>query len=182
MEEGVFPHSRTLTDPEEMEEERRLAYVGITRAEQKLFLTCSRMRTLFGRTSNNMPSRFLMEIPEEVKETPSRAKESYGGIGAGPSYRAGQARSFGQNGSGGSYGQSFGASTSKPVTSTPLVPSTINAVIDFKNGDKVVHNKWGSGVIVAVKGAGEDMELNIAFPAPVGVKRLLAKFAPITKA
>jgi DNA helicase-2/ATP-dependent DNA helicase PcrA len=182
MEEGIFPHSRTLLDAEEMEEERRLAYVGITRAEEQLFLTCSRMRTLFGKTNSNMPSRFLKEIPEEVKESSSRAKESYGGMGAGASYRAGQARSFGQNASGTSFGQPASVSTNRPVTSTPMVASTINTVTDFRNGDKVVHNKWGTGTIVAVKGTGEDMELNIAFPAPVGVKRLLAKFAPITKA
>jgi DNA helicase-2/ATP-dependent DNA helicase PcrA len=136
---------------------------------------------LFGKTNSNMPSRFLKEIPEELKESSSRAKESYGG-GAGASYRAGQARSFGQNASGNSFGQPNSVSTNRPVTSTPMVASTINKVTDFRNGDKVVHNKWGTGTIVAVKGTGEDMELNIAFPAPVGVKRLLAKFAPITKA
>jgi DNA helicase-2/ATP-dependent DNA helicase PcrA len=182
LEEGIFPHSRTLMDSEEMEEERRLAYVGITRAEEQLFLTCSRMRTLFGKTNSNPPSRFLMEIPDEFKESSSRAKESYGGMGAGSSYRAGQTRSFGQNSAPGSFGQTLAGSSSKPVTSAPLVASTVNAVTDYKNGDKVSHNKWGIGVIVAVKGGGEDMELNIAFPAPVGVKRLLAKFAPITKA
>jgi DNA helicase-2/ATP-dependent DNA helicase PcrA len=181
LEEGIFPHSRTLMDNEEMEEERRLAYVGITRAEEQLFLTCSRMRTLFGKTNSNAPSRFLMEIPDEFKESSTRAKESYGGMGA-SSYRAGQNRSYGQNAAPGSFGQTLAGSSSKPVTSTPLVASTVNAVTDYKNGDKVNHNKWGTGVIVAVKGAGEDMELNIAFPAPVGVKRLLAKFAPITKA
>jgi DNA helicase-2/ATP-dependent DNA helicase PcrA len=181
MEEGIFPHSRTLADPEEMEEERRLAYVGITRAEEQLFLTCSRMRTLFGKTNSNMPSRFLKEIPDEVKESLSRAKESYGG-GAGVSYRLGQARPFGQNASGSSFGQPTSVNANRPVTSTPMVASTVNGVTDFRNGDKVVHNKWGTGTIVAVKGTGEDMELNIAFPAPVGVKRLLAKFAPITKA
>jgi DNA helicase-2/ATP-dependent DNA helicase PcrA len=104
-----------------------------------------------------------------------------GGRGA---FSSGQARSFGQGPfgqtSGPSYGQASGSS-SKPVTSAPLIAGTVNAVTDFKNGDKVNHNKWGTGVVVAVKGSGEDMELNIAFPAPVGVKRLLAKFAPITK-
>jgi DNA helicase-2/ATP-dependent DNA helicase PcrA len=122
-----------------------------------------------------------MEIPEELKESSSKGRESYGGMGASPSYRAGQTRSYGGNTSGGSFGQSIGAGSGKPVTSTPLVASTVNAVTDYRNGDKVNHNKWGIGVIVAVKGTGEDMELNIAFPAPVGVKRLLAKFAPITK-
>ncbi|MDB5052177.1 MAG: ATP-dependent helicase PcrA [Bacilli bacterium] len=182
LEEGIFPHSRTLMDNEEMEEERRLAYVGITRAEEKLFLTCARMRTLFGRTSSNAPSRFLLEIPDELKESSSRTKDGYGNSGP-SSFRSGQARSFDPT-SRQQPGQSFGQPSggSKPVTSTQHVTSTVNGVTDFKNGDKVVHNKWGTGVIVAVKGSGEDMELNIAFPAPVGVKRLLAKFAPITKA
>jgi DNA helicase-2/ATP-dependent DNA helicase PcrA len=184
LEEGVFPHSRTFLDNEEMEEERRLAYVGITRAEEQLFLTCARMRTLFGRTTSNAPSRFLTEIPEELKELSFRAKESYGGMGGRSSFNTGQPRPFGQGSFGQSAGPSYGqasGSASKPVTSTPLIAGTVNAVTDFKNGDKVNHNKWGTGVVVAVKGSGEDMELNIAFPAPVGVKRLLAKFAPITK-
>ena len=68
MEEGVFPHSRSFTDNDELEEERRLAYVGITRAEKQLFLSCAQMRTLFGRTTANKPSRFLEEIPDELKE------------------------------------------------------------------------------------------------------------------
>ena len=72
MEEGVFPHSRALNDNDELEEERRLAYVGITRAEKQLFLTCARMRTLFGRTNANMPSRFLQEVPDELKTDASR--------------------------------------------------------------------------------------------------------------
>jgi DNA helicase II / ATP-dependent DNA helicase PcrA len=139
------------------------------------------MRTLFGKTNSNMPSRFLKEIPQEVIESPSRAKESYGG-GSGTSYRLGQARPFGPNTTASSFGQSTNMNSNRPVTSTPMAASTVNGVTDFRNGDKVVHNKWGTGTIVAVKGTGEDMELNIAFPAPVGVKRLLAKFAPITKA
>lgn len=184
MEEGIFPHSRTLMDPDEMEEERRLAYVGITRAEEQLFLTCSRMRTLFGKTSSNMPSRFLKEIPDELKEGSSRGRESFGsGAGGGSSYRLGQTRPYGQQAvSPSTFGQPNSVSTNRPVTSAPLVASTINKDTDFRNGDKVIHNKWGTGTIVAVKGTGEDMELNIAFPAPVGVKRLLAKFAPIAKA
>ena len=77
MEEGVFPHSRAFMDNEELEEERRLAYVGITRAEKRLFLSCARMRTLFGRTTANMPSRFLEEIPEELKEDTQMAHDRY---------------------------------------------------------------------------------------------------------
>src|SRR4029453_2395357 len=77
MEESVFPHSRALADNEELEEERRLAYVGITRAEKRLYLTCARMRTLFGRTNSNLPSRFLQEIPESVREGASSGSGGY---------------------------------------------------------------------------------------------------------
>ncbi|WP_059041783.1 DNA helicase PcrA [Paenibacillus rubinfantis] len=147
MEEGVFPHSRAFMDNEELEEERRLAYVGITRAEEKLFLSCAQMRTLFGRTTANPPSRFLDEIPEELKEDGGRVpRDRYG--------------------RGGTAGASAAANT---------------APGDFSAGDKVAHAKWGVGTVVAIKGTGNDTELQIAFPAPVGVKRLLAGFAPITK-
>ncbi|WP_213586352.1 DNA helicase PcrA [Paenibacillus sp. J2TS4] len=165
MEEGVFPHSRALMDDQELEEERRLAYVGITRAEEQLHLTCARMRVLFGRTSSNAPSRFLLEIPEELVENCSPSGDRYGRVGGG---------SFSSNRIA---GQSNSAATSRPKPAAP----TINNVGDFANGDKVQHGKWGMGVIVAIKGSGENTELQIAFPAPIGVKRLLAKFAPITK-
>ncbi|KOP66263.1 ATP-dependent DNA helicase PcrA [Bacillus sp. FJAT-18019] len=196
MEEGVFPHSRTFMDNEELEEERRLAYVGITRAEKQLFLSCARMRTLFGRTTANQPSRFLDEIPEELKEDTQMAHDRYrrgGGSSVGGSYAG---RGF--NGGGGSnFGGgrardlSLGGSTASAeaapksrVTVTTGGPSRKPAASgdgEFKAGDKVAHGKWGTGTIVAVKGSGNDMELQIAFPAPVGVKRLLAGFAPITK-
>lgn len=196
MEEGVFPHSRAFMDNEELEEERRLAYVGITRAEKQLFLSCARMRTLFGRTTANQPSRFLDEIPEELKEDTQMAHDRYrrgGGSSVGGSYAG---RGFG-GGGGSNFGGgrardlSLGGSTASAeaapksrVTVTTGGPSRKPAASgdgEFKAGDKVAHGKWGTGTIVAVKGSGNDMELQIAFPAPVGVKRLLAGFAPITK-
>ncbi|WP_010278593.1 DNA helicase PcrA [Paenibacillus senegalensis] len=160
MEEGIFPHSRALMDNEELEEERRLAYVGITRAETQLYLCCARMRTLFGRTSSNAPSRFLKELPSELLEDCSPAR--------------------------GQFGERIFDNRPKPspsgFTRKPAFAPRANTEMNFGNGDKVQHAKWGTGVIVAVKGEGDDQELQIAFPAPVGVKRLLAKFAPITKA
>lgn len=193
MEEGVFPHSRAFLDNEELEEERRLAYVGITRAEQQLFLSCAQMRTLFGRTTANPPSRFLDEIPEELKEDTMVARDRYRrGGNVGGSYGG---RGFGSSG-GGNFGggrsldamsrsgstASAAASTSRVTVSTPAAaPKPAGAGGSFAAGDKVQHGKWGTGTIVAVKGTGNDMELQIAFPAPVGVKRLLAGFAPITK-
>jgi DNA helicase-2/ATP-dependent DNA helicase PcrA len=229
MEEGVFPHSRAFTDDEELEEERRLAYVGITRAEEQLFLSCARMRTLFGRTSANAPSRFLSEIPEELLEDISvgggggdrysRATRStswspggYGGAGAGRSGFGGsgaggssgtsawgQPSAFGKSSSGqsaspsfaqpsafgkptgaGSFGKPAPAGASKPSVKVTR-PGSNHSALDCTMGDKVSHGKWGIGTVVAVKGSGDATELQIAFPAPVGIKRLLAKFAPITK-
>ncbi|PUA34438.1 DNA helicase PcrA [Paenibacillus elgii] len=188
MEEGVFPHSRALMDNEELEEERRLAYVGITRAEEELFLTCARMRTLFGRTTANAPSRFLQELPQELLET-VRAGGGFGRGGATTPAWAGGERRFGSAGGFGGApaqagrtpvsfrsGPSAAAGGAAPKAAAPAAQAT-----DFAMGDKVSHGKWGTGVVVAIKGSGDDTELQIAFPAPVGVKRLLAKFAPITK-
>lgn len=205
MEEGVFPHSRAFLDDEELEEERRLAYVGITRAEEKLYLSCAQMRTLFGRTTANPPSRFLDEIPEELKEDGGRVpRDRYGrGAGVGGAYSG---RGFSSAG-GGNFGRpvtdaaggSWGRSTAAPSgpagrgTAAPMRSGVTvtgggasrgaakTAPGDFSAGDKVAHAKWGVGTVVAIKGTGNDTELQIAFPAPVGVKRLLAGFAPITK-
>jgi len=156
LEEGVFPHSRSLMEEAEMEEERRLAYVGITRAEEELYLTNAQMRTLFGRTNVNPPSRFIDEIPEElIENVHERRKER----------------------------SSFGIRSSQPVTRKPVnIPSTTGGEsFGWKVGDKAEHTKWGIGTVVQVKGQGEDIELDIAFPNPVGIKRLLAKFAPVKK-
>ncbi|WP_055105985.1 DNA helicase PcrA [Paenibacillus ihumii] len=191
MEEGVFPHSRAFMDNEELEEERRLAYVGITRAEERLFLTCAQMRTLFGRTTANAPSRFLEEIPEELKEDTDIPRDRYrrgagiGGAYSGRGFGSGAGSNFGHRTTADRGGARPFAPASSGVTVTTGVPGA-QAVkpagsADFNAGDKVSHGKWGIGTVVAVKGTGNDMELQIAFPAPTGVKRLLAGFAPITK-
>ncbi|WP_066071475.1 DNA helicase PcrA [Neobacillus soli] len=177
MEEGVFPHSRSLMEEVEMEEERRLAYVGITRAEQSLFLTNAQMRTLYGRTNMNPASRFISEIPEDLiegVEPEQRMNTPFGSTG----------RSFGS--AGGSFGSprsSFGtpATARKPVM-RPVSAASGGEDVGWKVGDKAQHGKWGIGTVVSVKGQGEGIELDIAFPSPVGIKRLLAKFAPIKKA
>ncbi|MDR0271198.1 DNA helicase PcrA [Paenibacillus sp.] len=192
MEEGVFPHSRAFSDNEELEEERRLAYVGITRAEKQLFLSCAQMRTLFGRTTANQPSRFLGEIPEELKEETGGARDRYrrggniGGSYGGRGFGSGGGSNFGRSSGNSSLSGSTASSQAK-VTVTTSAPRQAAAAGDkgdlttLKAGDKVAHGKWGTGTVVAVKGSGNDTELQIAFPAPVGVKRLLAGFAPITK-
>ncbi|PRO66230.1 DNA helicase PcrA [Alkalicoccus urumqiensis] len=160
LEEGVFPHSRSLMEEEEMEEERRLAYVGITRAEQQLFLSRARMRTIFGKTNMNPPSRFLKELPESVLE-----KEGGG------SDVSGRPNPFSRR-------QAPGARR-KPV-SAPQTTKSSGAASDWNVGDKAAHPKWGTGTVVSIRKSGSDQELDIAFPT-VGVKRLVAQFAPITK-
>ncbi|KTD83763.1 DNA helicase PcrA [Paenibacillus etheri] len=199
MEEGVFPHSRAFQDNDELEEERRLAYVGITRAEKQLFLSCARMRTLFGRTTANQPSRFIEEIPEDLKEDTAKTQDRFqrggsevGGAYGGRGFSGGSRGNFGgRSGAAGAVpigsGSTASAATSKSsvtVTSGGAQRATGSgaaAAGEYKAGDKVSHGKWGTGTVVAVKGTGNDTELQIAFPAPVGVKRLLAGFAPITK-
>lgn len=165
LEEGVFPHSRSLMEEGEMEEERRLAYVGITRAEKQLYLTNAQMRTLFGRTNMNPPSRFVKEIPEDLLE------------GVNPVSNR-QRMSPSQSGSRTSYSQQ------QPTRKAVIRPATVatgGEGIGWSVGDKAVHGKWGTGTVVSVKGEGDSKELDIAFPSPVGIKRLLAKFAPIQK-
>ncbi|HZG87464.1 DNA helicase PcrA [Paenibacillus sp.] len=191
MEENVFPHSRSANDVEELEEERRLAYVGITRAEKELFLTCARMRTLFGRTQANAPSRFLDEIPDQYKEIVSPGRPTFGSrpaggfgggglggssFGSGPSSFGNAAKSAFTAASGGA-----GAGVPRVTKMQPTFAGGGAAGADFAPGDKVQHGKWGTGTVVSVRGDGDDKELQIAFPAPVGVKKLLARFAPITK-
>ncbi|PWA10332.1 DNA helicase PcrA [Pueribacillus theae] len=149
LEEGVFPHSRALFEEEEMEEERRLAYVGMTRAEEQLFLTNCRMRTLFGRTNMNPVSRFIQEIPEEFFDAPL---------------------------------EETNVVRNQPPTHVQVLRKSGGEQLDWKVGDKAKHKKWGIGTVVSVKGVDESLELDIAFPSPTGIKRLLAKFAPIEKA
>ncbi|WP_370957235.1 DNA helicase PcrA [Bacillus subtilis] len=158
LEEGVFPHSRSLMEEAEMEEERRLAYVGITRAEQELYLTNAKMRTLFGRTNMNPESRFIAEIPDDLLENLNEKKET----------RETSARKM----------QPRRGPVSRPVS---YASKTGGDTLNWAVGDKAGHKKWGTGTVVSVKGEGEGTELDIAFPSPVGVKRLLAAFAPIEK-
>lgn len=189
MEESVFPHSRALMDNEELEEERRLAYVGITRAEEELFLTCAGSRTLFGRTASNAPSRFLSELPTELVEATRPggfAGRSAGAFGGGDR-RFGSAGGFGATSAAGSTAGAATAGRAPMFRSpagagaAPAAAASGGAAVSYAMGDKVSHGKWGTGTVVAIKGSGDDTELQIAFPAPTGVKRLLAKFAPITK-
>lgn len=173
MEEGIFPHSRALLEEVEMEEERRLAYVGITRAEEELFLTRALMRTLYGQTKMNAPSRFIEEIPEHLIQPEGIVQQRLAARNGRVDSRAAQPQ------------QRAGV---VPMRSTQTMggASAVKAeggaeALDWKAGDKAEHGKWGIGTVVSIKGSGQDLELTIAFPNPTGLKKLLAKFAPIKK-
>lgn len=153
LEEGVFPHSRSLMEENDMEEERRLMYVGITRAEEELYITNAQIRTLYGHTNINPASRFIEEIPDEFID---RLNEQKRNVHVRDQHQV------------------------RPVF-RPAQSTTGGEDIRWRAGDKVIHKKWGVGTVVSVKGEGDHMELDIAFPIPVGIKRLLAKFAPIEK-
>ncbi len=156
LEENVFPHSRSNNDDDELEEERRLAYVGITRAEKRLYLTHATSRTLFGKSNYNMPSRFISEISEDLIE------QTFA------NHRAGAATNYKQI-------------PKRAAVTRPAYKQSGGDKLGWKAGDRATHKKWGTGTVVNVKGEGEQVELDIAFPSPVGIKRLLAKFAPIEK-
>ncbi len=169
MEENLFPLSRTLMEDKELEEERRLAYVGITRAEKQLFLTNAMTRNLYGRSQYNRPSRFLEEIDDTLLhyESNQPATNSFAKRQVRPVITQTQARPV--------------ASYKQPSTQgvTSATQSGAESVC-WQAGDKVTHKKWGTGTVVRVSGTAKDMELDIAFPQQ-GVKRLLAAFAPIEK-
>lgn len=154
MEEGIFPHARSINslDPQELEEERRLCYVAITRAKEKLYLTRAEARMLYGRTNRNHPSRFIAEIPLDVIDNLNIRKLSP------------KAKMFSMDGT---------------PDEVPAPPAAADK--DYQLGERVVHKKWGEGVIISLQGEGENLELKVAFP-DLGIKTLVAKYAPLEKA
>jgi len=170
LEEGVFPHMRSLTEPAELEEERRLAYVGITRARERLFLSHAWCRTLHGSTQYNPPSRFLDEIPVELVV---EAEASRAGKSGRSSQRSGGWESTSWTPS--------GRDRQIERATRPAPPSPTGAhELGFRVGDDVEHTKWGEGVILHMEGQGDKTEAIVRFP-DVGEKRLLLSWAPITK-
>ncbi len=172
MEEGVFPHSRTLGEPLELEEERRLCYVGITRARRFLYLTHAWSRTLWGRTMPGMPSRFLAEVPEHLVSEVGGGRIFGAGTGkdvAGAGSRAGAA--------GGSLleagGRRLAASTARSTTGAED--------LGLAAGDLVVHERWGPGVVVGAQGEGDRAQATVRF-ASVGQKTLLLCATPLRRA
>ncbi|HGD0846801.1 TPA: DNA helicase PcrA [Streptococcus agalactiae] len=179
MEEGVFPLSRAIEDADELEEERRLAYVGITRAEQILFLTNANTRTLFGKTSYNRPTRFIREVDDELIQYQGLARPVNSSFGV--KYSKEQPTQFGQ---GMSLQQALQArkSNSQPQVTAKLQALNTNNSHEtsWEIGDVATHKKWGDGTVLEVSGSGKTQELKINFPG-IGLKKLLASVAPISK-
>ena len=204
MEEGVFPHSRALgyaAAPEEMHEERRLAYVGFTRARKRLILSLAQSRTLFGQIKFNGPSRFLLDIPAELLDQRGQralsnpasgsGDESSGGYSVDRSYN--QTWSSGSGGSGGSFSRSGGGYTRRrPYSSggdrstaawnesrrkAATATTTVTRVesLDWPTGMVVAHPTFGLGKIVSADGNGADAKLTVRFGS-MGEKRIVARF------
>lgn len=170
MEEGLFPHARTLMDETEIEEERRLCYVGITRAKEKLFLSSTKMRTIYGNTVTYPPSRFLQEIPARLVKTIKR-QERFSAL-----------ENFKQ------VSEKYSARPQKPAStfnSYSFMPQKPAAAAGgtgtrFNTGDRVSHNRWGEGMVVSVKDSPDGQEVKVAF-AGAGVRSLLTKYAVLKK-
>ena len=183
MEENVFPLSRAAEDEDELEEERRLAYVGITRAEKVLFLTKANSRLLYGKTNYNRPTRFLNEISSSLLDYQGLARP------ANTSFKASHV-----NGKAVQFGQGMSLAQALQERKWQAAPSSISSsqlpfgknvpanqpTIDWAIGDIAHHKKWGDGTVLEVLGSGSSQELKINFPE-VGLKKLLASVAPIEK-
>ncbi|WP_125766804.1 DNA helicase PcrA [Lapidilactobacillus wuchangensis] len=169
LEEGIFPLSRSLMEDDALEEERRLAYVGITRAQKELYLSNAYGRMLYGRPQNNPPSRFIAEIDPEVIEPVAQEAQQY---------------PFDQVGGQAGRRQKQTARATATTYHAPQAKKATGAVgaeqVSWQVGDLVEHRAWGQGTVVQVDQNGDDVELAIAFPE-IGVKHLMAVFAPIKK-
>jgi DNA helicase-2/ATP-dependent DNA helicase PcrA len=197
MEEGIFPGTSAMYDQDELEEERRLCYVAMTRAKEKLTLTNCRQRMLYGRTSTNPASRFLDEIPEDNMHWESKPESRFGGMehddtfggdryeGGGSTYGGQQQRSArtgsyttgggGRNGSVQSYRGSAPA-PQRPLASTRRNAPAPSTVMQLEKGDMVEHTAFGKGMVLSVRPMGGDALAEVAFDQ-VGAKKLMLKSA-----
>src|SRR6185436_10714780 len=168
LEDGVFPHLRALGEPAELEEERRLAYVGITRARQRLYLTHAWSRMLYGSTQYNPASRFLDEIPAALVQLAEGSREARRRSSSWGSAEWSEQRNR----------------TRDEIVESALrprgpIPSGAES-LGLRIGDDVRHGKWGEGVIIDIIGQGEKAEAVVRFPE-VGEKRLLLSWAPLQR-
>jgi DNA helicase-2/ATP-dependent DNA helicase PcrA len=201
MEEGIFPGLRVIGDPDEMEEERRLCYVALTRAKERLFLTCASQRMLFGRTNSNRPSRFIGEIPDGCIDKSGRAfvdadKREYGGRWQDVQQGEGQASAAPQSSTSRTsrYGTGYGGRSRRPrqetgdlgggisirhqakPTGQQAVQASFYLLSQYKKGTVVEHTAFGRGMIVSLTPMGGDALAEVAFDT-VGTKRLMLKAA-----
>ncbi|GAB2535044.1 UvrD-helicase domain-containing protein [Brachybacterium huguangmaarense] len=188
LEDGTFPHQRSMSDPEQLEEERRLAYVGITRAREKLYLTRAQMRAAWGAPQYFPASRFLDEVPEKVLDVARAGSTLAGGLGGG--YGGGYGG--GRGGSGGGYtrgpsvtGVGVGGANRRDITRPSFTPArkpkSAEELPALAVGDRVTHDSFGMGTVTEVSGQGEKTQVEVQFKEPTGTKRLLLRYAPMTK-
>ena len=161
-EEGIFPGSKVMYYPDEVEEERRLCYVGITRAKKQLYLTNAATRMLFGKTGRNMPSRFLSEIPGELTEVTDETVNRFRDQAVSKAYASATAR--------------------KKTTDRgfPVAPGAALPTESFAPGDRVRHKVFGEGMVISVTPMGNDHLLEVAFDS-VGSKKIMSYFARLKK-
>ncbi len=171
MEEGIFPHFRSLQSDSSIEEERRLAYVGITRAQQELYLTFATRRTIFGNMSFNPPSRFLRDIAIERLAIPQGARL--------PSFLKSQQRELASVSSPPPPLPGGGAKPARPLP-PPGGGQGVGTAAPFRPGEKVKHAVFGQGVVVSCTGSGDEAQVSVAFPN-VGIKKLVAGYARLEK-
>jgi DNA helicase-2/ATP-dependent DNA helicase PcrA len=175
LEDGVFPHLRSIGEPDQLEEERRLCYVGITRAMERLYLTHAWSRTLYGGTQYNPPSRFLEEIPEQLVQQVQGSRRA--------SRRSGGSSSGGRDARDSRSTRSWSEHRERVVESalerSRPTPSGADA-LGLRVGDDVRHGKFGEGVILGLEGTGDKIEAVVNF-RDVGEKRLLLAWAPLEK-
>jgi DNA helicase-2/ATP-dependent DNA helicase PcrA len=168
MEEGVFPHMRAMGEPDELEEERRLCYVGMTRARDYLHLSHATCRGLWGSVQWNPPSRFLEEVPEVLLRAAADGASKVGTSTNGD----GRSRARGRD--------ALVEGARRAGRTSPARTSGAE-LLGLKVGDDVVHGKWGEGVVLDLRGSGDKAEATVRFPG-IGEKQLLLAYAPLKRA
>jgi DNA helicase II / ATP-dependent DNA helicase PcrA len=173
LEDGIFPHSRSLGDQPELEEERRLAYVGLTRAQKRLYVSRAVVRSAWGAPQHNPASRFLGELPESLIDwrRTEEAQTAWGSSSASSRYAD----------AGGYIPPSQSTTRRRPASTPPPKPTKgTRAVPSLEPGDRVVHDTFGMGTVVTVEGVADKAVASIDFGS-IGVKRLLLRYSPVEK-